>query len=340
MKIIRHSHKMSVYSLSLLLYAQQISCMQQPVLTIDTSGQAAIMAKLKALNSTNARIDMMQTMLGSVIKNTELNDTNAAKAVFENVPLDDITINNRNAEQTQQKLIDMQQQVLRYKAQYLPSMKGWRATHNNEIAANTLSAAVAGFVLNRQQYQPNLNVITGGRHNLPENPRDLDANDTITALKLALGNIPDNVLFLEKTVQTYKKDLDADHTFFLELEASCCCATPAQKEDALARKIKWRALAIPLTCFAQKQQVLLRLKINTASQSTTTASSTTATAQPQPQQHAGQQLYGTMKPQGPPPNYTDKPHPLNQVADPFIPGSGVGNIQYKPQPDDGDDSKK
>jgi|GEM_PF-2444078 len=325
MKIIRHSRKMFVYSLSLLLYAQQVLCMEQlSVLTVDTTRQSDIMSRIKALNSTNARIDMMQTMLGSIIKNAELKGTNVAQAEFENVPLDDITINNADAETTQQNLINMQKQVLQYKAQYLFSLSEWQKTRRNEINANTLSAAVAGFVLNKKQYRPNLAVITGGRSHLPENPRDLDAKDLITALKLALGNVPDNAIFLGKAVKAYKEDLQSDHTFFVELEASCCFVTPAQQEQALQSKIEWRTLAIPLTCFAQKQEILSRLNVIAASQSKAAAA---AQQHPQSQFSSGQTLYGTMDQQSPAPSFTDKPHQLNQVADPFVVGSGLTLVQ-------------
>jgi hypothetical protein len=321
MKIIRHSHKTIVYSLSLLLYAQQTSCMQQSVLKVDTRPQLDITQKIKALSGPNARIDAMQKMLGSVIKSNELQEPSQSQNadIF-----DAILINNLTLEQTQQKLIDLHKLTLNENAQRFRLIKS-RDQRKRERDIETLIPVVAGFVLKKQMFEANLNVITGGgRQNLPEDPNDLDAKDTIMALQLTLGD-NSTATFLGKSIEQHKQALQKTHDRLLQIEDTCCCTTPAQDDEVLNIKIDLRALATPLVCFAQKQEILSQLRATAAASQSAPA---VAVAPPQqPQFHGGQPLYGTLHPQhSSPPTYIEKPHSLSKVADPFIPGSGVGSI--------------
>lgn len=309
---------MFVYSLSLLLSAQQICCMQPEhrPLKVDARNQIAIADTIKSLSTTNARLDKMQVFLGSVINNTELRRADLTTADFENIPLDDITINGKNLEQTQQLIITMQKEVARNNARRFPSWAAYTNARQNETRSKTLSTAVAGFVLKKMRFEPDLSIITGGGRSLPENPHDLDAVDIINALRIALGPVKETAIFLGKTIEDYKKELEAQHTFFIDTP---CCYTPlGRSRQALSHKIDLRALAIPLVCFAQKQEFLKQ----------------TNEAYPPSYQNPGAGVGASIpaQPSDPnqtqqPPTYTEKPFPEAQFASPFVAGSAnTGSI--------------
>lgn len=263
MKISRHSQKMLVYSLSLLLSAQQILCTPPQ---FDVTDQMELKKTIDALPTTNARIDMMQQTLGAVLTTADVQQVNPAESGFETIDLGNkVTtidwknidtnwkINNQNLDETQETLVEMHKQLLTYQAKTLFSFEESRKTNENGKKAKTMIYVVMGFAHKKKHFEPNLSIIPDG---LPENPKDLNALSTINALQLTLGEVDDNKKFLGKSIGEFKQDLATKNLFFQDLQGSCCCATPTERDTALKHKIYLRAITIPLICFAQKQKTL------------------------------------------------------------------------------------
>jgi hypothetical protein len=227
MKIIRHSRKMFVYSLPLLLYLQHLSCI--PPIKSDTE----LFAIAEGHNNTDMMIDTLQKTLGGMSA-LDHGDTRNFK---------DSNI---------KELFEMQEQRMTYDAAWLFVNSEYRKKDENkrklrrEFVAKTRTAEAA-----YGDFIPD----TTNVRDLPQNPKRLNSIRIIDILQSALGAVQNkSALFLDQSVSALSDDLKAKHTFFQRIEESCCCIFPKERKTITQYQIYLRTRVIPVLCFAQLEK--------------------------------------------------------------------------------------
>lgn len=188
MKIIRHSHKMSVYSLSLLLYAQQISCMQHqaPAAHGDQKSIAQLSRMLSEHNNVDQLIDTVQKAIGGI----DDQDGTSHYTFTLTFP----ARGNKPAEQksfTQDELAAFlctkQDERQIYDDAFLFNWRQyWEKDYNKQlIRSNFVPITTAAYAKRCTHFNPDTSIID----NLPKSAQALNSWDIITHLQAGFADI-------------------------------------------------------------------------------------------------------------------------------------------------------
>jgi hypothetical protein len=349
MKIIRHSHKMSVYSLSLLLYAQQISCMDQDpdrAMHPDQKSTNQLTAMIQEHDNVDQLIDTMQQAIGGIHE-----DDNSIEYLMLHLPeRGNQSLKGKacSARQLEGALCEIQTQRQTYDAAlWFSWTQYWNKQYNKRIIRNNFKATVADAYTRRcQGFNPTI------IDNLPKSANGIVPLNFIQYLQKEFGAIPSNTrdtqrcLDLQKgysvlsapndeperytsTINQVLAKLHVMHDFFDN--PPCCLSFFGKSEIEKEYRVFLRTHIISHNSLVARLKCLKALTI--------------PKQMPIPQvppsvQYQNPYVIIVGGQQNQPPPYTDNSYQLSRVADPFIPGSGVGSVQYKPQPNDDDDLKK
>lgn len=336
MKIIRHSHKMFVYSLSLLLSAPQILCMQEapqeaPAAHADQKSIHQLTTMLAGHDNVDQLIDTMQKAIGGIddqdgksLYNFSLTLPGNANNRIETQPL--------SHDELAEFLCEKQDQRQTYDNAYFFNWAGyWEKDHNKKLIRNNfVSITMAAYAQRCVNFKPDTSIID----NLPKRSKDIDSLKIIRYLQAQFADIDPKKTCLSKKVEDIRTELNTIHHFFDN--PPCCWYSLKQKAKKLQYNVFLRSHVIPFVYFIEKQKRLKTLQLPKRMPANDQDES-----QKQSNPYAsnpsiiiigsnGQQYSLTPHQGSVPPSYTEKPQALHLVANPFIPGSGVGSLNGDP----------
>lgn len=339
MKIIRHSHKMFVYSLSLLLYAQQISCMDQDpdrAAHPDQKSTNQLTVMLQGHDNVDQLIDTTQQAIGGVHEDNETiqyfmlhlperrNQSLKGKAC--------------SARQLEGAICEIQTQRQTYDASLLFKWTPyWDKKYYKRVIRNNFKTITAEAYSRRcDGFNPTL------IQNLPKSANDIVPLNFIQHLQKEFGAIPsatrDNLRCLDlqkgysvlnapndeparytSTINQVLAKLHVMHDFFDN--PPCCFSFWGRSAMEDEHKIFLR------THIISHISLIARLKCLKA---LTLPKQMPAAQEEQHQQRQPDSSTQAHNPyfiiigghQGPPPQFAEKPYNLSEIANPFIPGSG------------------
>jgi hypothetical protein len=337
MKIIRHSHKTIVYSLSLLLYAQQTSCMAQDPDRADHPDQKSI-NQLTVMHQGHDNVDQVIDTIQQAIGGVHEDDTNIQYFMLDLPERGNQSHKGKacSARQLEAVICEIQTQRQTYDAAFWFNwIQYWDKKYNKRVIRNNFQVTVSDAYTRRcQGFNPTI------IENLPKSANDIKPLVFIQYLQRHFGAIPKDIretlrcLYLQKgysvmhapddqpkhytqTIENTLSNLARMHDFFDN--PPCCLSFWGRSAIEDEYRIFLR------THIISHNSLIARLKCLKA---------LTLPKQMPPSQEQQQQKPQPMHPNpyfiivggGNPPSYADPSHVLSQVADPFIPGSGVGSI--------------
>lgn len=343
MKIIRHSHKMFVYSLSLLLYAQQVSCMEQDpdrAAYPDQQSTNQLTAMLEGHDNVDQLIDTMQQAVCGVHED----DTNTQYFMLHLPERGGQSLKGKaySARQLEGVICEIQTQRQTYDAAFWFNWtQCWDKKYNKRVIRNNFKTTIADAYHRRcKDFKPTL------IQNLPKSANDITPLHFVRYLQKEFGAMPqdtrENLRCLDlqtgysvmnaskdeperytSTINQMLAKLHRMHDFF---DNPPCCLSLCWKS---ATEDEYRIFL--RTHIISHNSLIARLKCLSA----LTLSKPMPIAQDQQQQRPPDSSTQSHNPyviiigghQGPPPSFAQGSYQLNQVADPFIPGSGVGALQ-------------
>lgn len=287
MKIIRHSRKILVYSLSLIFYLQPIFC------TITQKDEEQLKSIVRVHGIVGDLIDTLQQEIGLADAPADFEITFPEGCDQEGRE----HTRTETLKYTKDGLIDfldkMHQQRMYYDARtfYAKTQNEIKNYNKKLIRANFLT-----IISHARSYQvKELLACAVPTQDLSQNPKNVDAMTLILNLQAALGRIQDKSLRCgNQTVSDISENINKKHIFF-ENERACCSPYVINQEE-IDHLIELRSRYTAYLTFAQLQMYKERL-----SQVPVAPPSTTQLADPFDPRGIGLQYYnplGLLKNQG------------------------------------------
>lgn len=309
MKIIRHSRKMFVYSLSLLLCPQQISCMQTstaPAAHPDQKSISQLTTMLDEHNNVDQLIDTMQKALGAI----DDQDGTSHHNLTLTVPARGnklATPRSYTQDELAKFLCAMQDQRQIYDDAFCFNWdQYWQKNYNKQlIRSSFVPVTMAAYAKRLGDFKPDTSLID----NLPKSAQALNSLKIIQTLQGGFAEINPKKECLNVSVRDILSKLSTMHHFFDN--PPCCWHSSEQSAKKLEYNVFLRSHAIPFVYFIEKQKHLKALALPKQ------ISSPAPQAQSMRKQPSiviintsvDQPICGKTQ-QDLPPAYTDKPHTL------------------------------
>lgn len=349
MKIIRHSRKMFVYSLSILLAWQQISCMEQDPDNAkypDQKSTNQLTTMLEDHNNVDLLIDTMQQAVSGVHED----DTNIQYFRFHLPERGNRSLKGMacSARQLEGVICEIQTQRQTYDAAFWFNWtQYWNKKYNKRVIRNNFKATIAD-AYNRRCKDFNPAII----QNLPKSSHDIVPLKFIQYLQKEFGAIPhatrENLrcLCLQKGYSVMNAAVDEPDRYMRKINdvlaklhvmhdffdnPPCCLSLWGQSEIEKEHRIFLR------THIISHNSLIARLKcLNTITLPAQMSSTQDQQRQPtsSTQYHSPYVIVIGGHQGQPPPSYTANSYPSQQFSDPFDQGTGVSTMQYKPQDED------
>lgn len=339
MKIIRHSRKMSVYSLSLLLSTQQISCMHLddiPAAFPDQKSQQQLGTMLLGHDNVDALIDTTQSALGGVEEDSTSTHYFSITLLERGLGAGKVC----SARQLEAVLAEIQHQRQEYDDAFLFNWgKYWNKRDNKRVVRNNFLSTVSDAYTKRSdKLNPDTRII----RNLPKSASDIDAMSIIRYLQTEFGGMQGRdslrCLHLQPgySIMNATKDEPAQYTSTVSavLQAvnlmhdrfenpPCCLSLWGRGEIESRDRIFLRTHIVPYCYFIARQNRLKALALSKPMPA--------APQEPQPPQQQQQSTLPYASPsitihlggsQGNPPPFAALSYPPN--PSPFLQGAGSG----------------
>lgn len=327
MKIIRHSRKMFVYSLSLLLCPQQISCMQAstaPAAHTDQKSISQLTTMLAEHNNVDQLIDTMQKALGAIDDQDGTSHHNFTLTVpARGNKL--ATPRSYTQDELAKFLCAMQDQRQIYDdAFWFNWGKYWQKNYNKQLIRNNfVPVTMAAYAKRCKDFNPETSLI----NNLPKSAQALNSLNIITNLQAGFASIDPQKKCLSMKVSDILNKLSTMHDFFDN--PPCCWYSSAQDAEKLNYNVFLRSHTIPFVYFIEKQKDLKALALPKQMPASGQPQSASIRKKPSVLIIEGAEVHTlSAKPQAPP-AYAEPSHQLGQKADPFIPGSAGEHDEHQ-----------